>query len=414
MVMGLNHSPRVVTDGLVLCMDSDNLKSYKGPPIQNIMTHITGSIINATGIVFNRGTEVVDIPEVGTVTSVTVTGYNDYPALSASCCPNLYTYYSSYLNVSPNTLYTYAILYKVDSGYTHPNFMYRYEYTSGNAYVTEAGVHNDNNRTHLGNGWYWAWGTFTTQATTAKIAAFSFYYQYRTSANPDKMSVAKVLLVQGNYTALHPKYWVDVNTTRVNTQVLLDLTNKNTITTNSLTYNSNGSYEFSGTGQYISYNAAELASNTIEFVIYNPGEQTDVYPSIHQQYGQQTTFGYTWIFLNGNSTTIRYQYTGSTVANEVSWSNAAPVGTYTHLAFVADHSAQNVTMYKNGVLINTQSTPGIKTIPAATAYIGNYGGSASTSYDLKATLTSYKVYNKALTAAEVKQNFNAIRGRYGV
>jgi hypothetical protein len=292
--------------------------------------------------------------------------------------------------------------------------MYRYEYTSGNAYVTEAGVHSTTNRTHLGNGWYWAWGTFTTQATTAKITAFSFYYQYRTSANPDKMSVAKVLLVQGNYTALHPKYWVDVNTTRVNTQVLLDLTNKNTITTNSLTYNSNGSYEFSGTGQYISYNAAELASNTIEFVIYNPGEQTDVYPSIHQQYGQQTTFGYTWIFLNGNSTTIRYQYTGSTVANEVSWANAATVGTYTHLAFVADHSAQTVTMYKNGVLVSTQSTPGIKTIPAATAYIGNYGGSANTSYDLKATLTSYKVYNKALTAAEVKQNFNAIRGRYGV
>ncbi len=412
--MGLSHSPKVVTDGLVLCIDLDNLKSYKGPPIQNTMKKITGATANTTGIVFTPGTESVNIPEVGTVTSVTVTGYNDYPALSNNCCPALFRYDNSeYVPVSPNTLYTYAILYKVDSGYTHPNFMYRYEYTSANAYVTEAGVHNTSNRIHLGNGWYWAWGTFTTQATTAKIVPYSFYYQYRTNTNPDKMSVAKVLLVQGDYTKLHPKYWVDVNTTRVNTQVLFDLTNTNTITANNLTYSNTGSFEFSGTGQFVSYNAAELASNTIEFVIYNPGGQTDNYPSIHQQYGQQATFGFTWVFLSGNSTTIRYQY-ASTAVNEVSWSNAAPVGAYTHLAFVADHSAQNVTMYKNGVLVSTQSTPGIKTIPAATAYIGNYGGSASTSYDLKATLTSYKVYNKALTSAEVKQNFNAIRGRYGI
>lgn len=409
--MGLMHSPKIVTDGLVLCIDSGNLKSYKGPPVQNILTHLTGSIINATGIVFNRGTEVVNIPEVGTVTSVTVTGYNDYPALSTACCPNLYSYYASYLNVSPNTLYTYAILYKVDSGYTHPNFMYRYEYTSGNAYVTEAGVHSNTNRVHLGNGWYWAWGTFTTQATTAKISTFSFYYQTRTSANPDKMSVAKVLLTKGDYTQLHPKYWVDVNTTRSNTQAILDLTGKNTLTVNNLAYNSDGTYSFNGTNSYIDAgNATDLQqsqtfsadawvritdlTNSSEIFSKGNGLSGDGNLGWALSYYSVTNT----LYFDTYSTTTRY---ASVIAHENStnWFN---------IAITFDSGVKK--MYVNGVLKRTDNVP--HTIGNTTYNLTVSEG--FTWQSLIGYVPALRYYKRVLSDSEVKQNFNALRGRFGI
>ena len=401
--MGLNHSPRVVTDGLVMCLDIDNIKSYKGPPVQNILTHLTGSIINATGIVFNRGTEVVNIPEVGTVTSVTVTGYNDYPALSASCCPNLYSYYSSFLNVSPNTLYTYAILYKVDSGYTHPNFMYRYEYTSGNVYVTEAGVHSNTNRTHLGNGWYWAWGTFTTQATTAKISTFSFYYQYRTSANPDKMSVAKVLLVQGDYTKLHPKYWVDVNTTRANTQAISDLVSSQTITANSLTYANNGSYSFDGSASFI---GLPLSST-----FNTPSVTFDVWCNLQNRSNRHI------LMVNWQGNSLEVESTGT--ARMFNFSSSGQVGAssnvavqwnaWTNVVGTYNDSTNLLSIYLNGNLAGSTSAPSTIYSVGVHKISGNdYGG------QILGTVATAKHYNRALTALEVKQNFNATRGRFGV
>ena len=203
---------------------------------QNLATTINSSNGNATGTgyAFTADSEVVNIPQIGTLTSKYVTVQNNYPAVSTSCCPNLFGYSTSTVSVSASTLYTYSILYKCDSGYTHANFLYRYEYAAGSVYVTEAGIHSTTNRTHLGNGWYWAWGTFTTSATTATLTLYSFYYQYSTSV--DKFYVAKVLLTPGTYTGLHPKYWPTFNTTKSNTQAIADLTGNNTVTANSLTY----------------------------------------------------------------------------------------------------------------------------------------------------------------------------------
>jgi hypothetical protein len=73
---------------------------------------------------------------------------------------------------------------------------------------------------------------------------------------------------------------------------------------------------------------------------------------------------------------------------------------------------RNVTQtawYKNGVLGNTQSNPYGATVVTGTANItiGNgysvyFGGS----------IYAVQLYNRALSAAEVSQNFNALRGRY--
>ena len=50
--MGLAQSPRSVTNGLVFAFDKDNIKSYKGPAIQNMATTITAAGQTANGMSF--------------------------------------------------------------------------------------------------------------------------------------------------------------------------------------------------------------------------------------------------------------------------------------------------------------------------------------------------------------------------
>jgi hypothetical protein len=66
--------------------------------------------------------------------------------------------------------------------------------------------------------------------------------------------------------------------------------------------------------------------------------------------------------------------------------------------------------YKNGVLGTAQSNPygvivtGTLDITIGSGYAGYFGGS----------IYVVQVYNRALSAAEVTQNFNALRTRYGL
>ena len=181
--MALGHSPAITTNGLIYYHDVNNIKSYAGPSIQNMMTGITPvGTGTATGYSSVGGSELVNIPQLGLTTTYynyIQNNYQTYTPNSNNCCPSLFQYANG-IAVTPSTLYTYGLVYKCDSGYTGPNYMYRYEYASnGGAYVTEGGVHSDSNRTYLGNGWWWAWGTFTTNASTNWLGYMAaFYYQY--------------------------------------------------------------------------------------------------------------------------------------------------------------------------------------------------------------------------------------------
>jgi hypothetical protein len=266
--MSINQSSSTVTSGLVFSMDANNRKSYVGPPIKNNPTGISfAGVGTGTGYVCTSLVELIDKPQLGITTVYTSNIQNNY-STSGNCCPTLFQY-GGYA-VTGSTLYTYGIVYRCQSGYTHPNFMYRYEYNGG-SYVTESGVFDNSKRIHLGNGWYWAWNTFTTQPSTTSINSSGLWY-YNYSTFSDKISVAKIFVTQGDYTGLHPKYWPENNVTRSNTQALVDLTGQNTITASSLTYASNGTFSFTYSNpSYISIplaTAFNKTEGTMNFLVY--------------------------------------------------------------------------------------------------------------------------------------------------
>ena len=68
-------------------------------------------------------------------------------------------------------------------------------------------------------------------------------------------------------------------------------------------------------------------------------------------------------------------------------------------------------VYKDGVQINSRSYATKASPTANQTFIGKANGDT---FYLDGKIYSVKIYNRALTASEVQQNFNALRGRFGI
>jgi hypothetical protein len=75
-------------------------------------------------------------------------------------------------------------------------------------------------------------------------------------------------------------------------------------------------------------------------------------------------------------------------------------------------SGTTKTAYIDSVSVGTQTTAGTLTSSFSSRTMGRFG--SSTSYEMNGFISDAKIYNRALTANEIQQNFNALRGRYGI
>lgn len=410
--MGFSSSPTVVTNGLIFAMDQANIKSYRGPAITNLaQTLTTVGTGTAAGYSSTALPVTEDIPGIGLTSFSYNVIQNDYPAVSTNCCPSLFSYNGGQA-VTPSTLYTYAIVYRCDSSYTNSNYMYRYEYTAnGGTYVTEAGIFNNSNRAYLGNGWYWAWGTFTTQPTTNWLSYMGAYY-YRYSTTADRLAVARVLLVQGDYTALHPAYWPNVATTRAGTDVAYDQVGGNPMTAANLGYASNGTFSFNGsTSTLIFPENATFNTQTPTIEVWVKTNATTQNGFFFEKGQVNTQYS---LFQEGGTMVWRGAVGGS-VTNMVTFATATYMSATSYAQVVATFTSGYQALYVNGVLVNSNTLTGTLSTNTNGCSIGVYGGfNGGRSYYLNGTIGNVKVYNRALLASEVAQNFAALRRRYGI
>lgn len=86
-------------------------------------------------------------------------------------------------------------------------------------------------------------------------------------------------------------------------------------------------------------------------------------------------------------------------------------GVWHYVGFTFDGTNKN--SYIDGEYVGTQSVTGTLTYNIASRSIGVFG-QGDTTYGMNGSISSTKIYNRALTANEVKQNFNALKGRYGL
>ena len=86
------------------------------------------------------------------------------------------------------------------------------------------------------------------------------------------------------------------------------------------------------------------------------------------------------------------------------------MNTWYHGVYVANVEASTRQLYINGSLVDSNTlTKQLRQYTSA-----YYIGAASIDYASNSIVSTARAYNRALTAAEVLQNFNATRKTYGI
>ena len=182
----------------------------------------------------------------------------------------------------------------------------------------------------------------------------------------------------------------------------------------------NGSFFFDGTNDYISLsNPNLLAFGTnpfsIDFWLYSTYVHSGgaLYRTILSSYdnynGIYQTYFYLGLFNNGSTFNNLVSFLNSASGNLMGSLGAnINVNEWTNVTFT--RSENNLICYKNGVLASTQAS--------ANDFSGTrntrIGGGVDQVSTFQGSISLMKIYNRALSAIEVMQNFNAMRERYNI
>ena len=210
-----------------------------------------------------------------------------------------------------------------------------------------------------------------------------------------------------------------VGGTRSSTQAITDLTKQNVVTVNNLTYNSNGTFSIDNVASS-TFNIPDstlirpssvTVSAWVYMSVYNPLNDFDgSYPTIawkgyDGQAGSQASYALTLIAGGFPRLTIAPSVIISAVTLPTNvWVNI--VGTYT--------VGGAMVLYRNGEVDTTGTGPASISYSAQVFGVGTRTFDGAYQYPWNGSIGSVQLYNRALSADEVKQNFNALRGRYGV
>jgi hypothetical protein len=372
--------PNVIDDGLVLNLDAGNRKSFAGVGAER-----TGGPVAS----FNAWNGLVG----------TSTAYNN----TKSGKPGVYlnitnangggvNWWNS-LNGTPaclaSTAYTITALVKFTVT-PHPNLFYVRQYNASSSQTSESGKFVSSNLVPVGDGYFLTWTTFVTDST-----AVSF-------------------LVQG-YEYQNNQIWLeDVQCKRAGLQSTNSSVEGTAFT--AMTRNSNGSLNYNGTTDYIdtgntfTFTQAGQFSAELWLRILDHSDRPTAAAGI---FGKGHYYDNQWdIWLHQNNS-LYFETTGNPTRQGLVYL-ASPILTLSvwhH--YVATYNNGLKTIYLNGVQVGSQTYSGPGDFSNSNnALIGRRFNDASRS--LRGDIAVTNLYNKALTADEVRINFNALRSRFGL
>jgi hypothetical protein len=91
--------------------------------------------------------------------------------------------------------------------------------------------------------------------------------------------------------------------------------------------------------------------------------------------------------------------------------NTVPLNSWSHIVVTRDKNNSTINIYFNGTLDRSLSsiTGNIKVQQIYAVMMGSFSGG---DYQLFGRIANAKIYNRALSATEILQNYNATKGRY--
>jgi|LauGreDrversion4_2_1035121.scaffolds.fasta_scaffold50394_4 hypothetical protein len=386
--MSHHRGPKTTTQDLIFHYDTGNEKSLVGEPTTNL--------VDARWSYWN-----VDGSGQGSIGTRTI--LSDYHCRIVDVNSNT-RHYISFYGISANTTYTFSVKFKKISG--PPTLRFQIQPYNDGTYITSYFPTTAQIGLTDIDGWQTAKYTLTTPANTNRFIWFvqdgDDYTTYTHSFEiKDVQCEAK-----SHVTPFTPG-------TRSNTQGLIDLSKRSVMTVANASFDSNAMLNFDGTNDYIQLTSFTQPTNYITCEAWINPQDLVTPGTIRGGVISSTNSMYLGIFDSYDGTTFgsHWAVQTSTGARPYNINGSIPRNKWTHLVGTYNGSVSRA--YINGVEVWNASLTG--TIPSATYYIGTYGGTiVDDTHNFNGYISVAKIYNRALTAEQVYQNYNASKSRFGL
>ena len=169
-----------------------------------------------------------------------------------------------------------------------------------------------------------------------------------------------------------------------------------------------GSIVFDGANDYVTLNSSQLAPGTGAFTwnfwikLNNLSNFSIIFS------GAGSNFNYGCVFANPSSEGLGYYATATRIAD----GNTTFGSSWWYVTFIGNggvSGSRNLKLYRNTVQAGSTYTADYD-FTATTPIIG--ANHSSFSELMRGFVSNVTYYNRALSAAEVSQNYNALKGRY--
>jgi len=376
--MSTSYSPRLVTDGLQLYYDVNNIKSYPGEPTTNAWSNIVAGTNSAvtSGLTFAGKTDVYKLECTSPSTNVTLT--NSFTG-GVMTLGEYYSISFDYYLPSSNTVLGWLQVLGAATGDGYTNF----------------GTTSTTTDT-------WLKAEFSVAATVGNDWGF---YMYLRGGTIPLGEHAYVTNIQFERSQPHVTQYLPSGTTRSTTDGLKDLSGQgNHANLANAGFDSNALLDFNNSNlNYIPIttllNAEAIGASTTKTISFwfNPGVLSSYMAFSTGQTGDDRIYMWTSSNLHtwrvGNYTTT-------------SGHSTLTVDTWYYTTLVID--GNNLYVYLNGQLDYSGTYASFTTAHYAT--LGRHGEAGA--YYFNGKIDVVQIYTKALSAQEVLQNYNALKGRY--
>jgi hypothetical protein len=388
-----NGYGKTITSGSVFMYDvGDAVNSYKGKPTTNFYTN--GHFAGGTGIPQEGGSNATN-----TIIQLANPGNSLY--VLQQTMGVAYTEYQINLTnqLQSNTTYVLSGWYAESADYVGASRMFhcRAFSTSGAHVALGTGIGTVLKTVQIGGiTWRLCYATITTPADYSND--FNWYVGYDGGSYTGARYYTNLMMEVGTT----PSQFVDG--TRSSTQALLPLVGNSSIDLSNVSFDSNAQMIFDGTNDTIS-SPSDVSNNiagniTMELVL----NRTDGYASAVMHKDVQYTL---YIAADG---AISY-------ADSSYWSYGAfgfhyaaiTPGLYHHI--VATKNGSLVTIYVDGNVAISQNFGSAITQTNNNLYIGSYNGGSAY---FAGKIPIAKLYNRAISLSEVRQNYNNYKTRFNL
>lgn len=435
--MAKHHNPKISSSNLLLNVDFTSIKCYT--PNENLLTYSSDLTNAAWGI--HNGNSVVIASNVttapdGTLTADSVINNNVttalyYQSLSTTITGVGQLISTVYAKAFTSTKFTFNSYYVGD---TEVNVTFTLTGSGTTSDATKSTI------TALDNGWYKC--TITTPARVNAGTTFNWriWPGERSVTNNIGCYFWGASLEKGAYTNQYvpttssnsPRSVSVINTvgtntfTVYNTQFVNNSSNFIQFIRTASTPKHGGLAYTTGTG---SLTSGSFLYNDHTWEVWfriddvNPGgygDATEARSCLLEYRGYHAGFEY-------NATNLFYSIwdsSGPTIKTCCSWTlgaSGSQINQGSWYQLVVTRSGNIFTPYVNGVGLGTGSTQTFTSAYSGTSNDLHIGATANVAsgagsylYYGKNSIANMKMYNRALSATEISQNFNALRGRFGI